>query len=424
MKDSYPFHYADDLDLAPGMVKFHQTSIVDPSNHGVHGRNSLPWHNGHLKRLHGTPLRLVQRGGRGRFISQYKVLPAVPIVKGLVTRRQFRREIHIGTLSCLLARSFVALEWFRFERTLSLEPRHQLYFDQGFQSRLLPSLPKTLRQFSFTQWDVPAKERSSTLGNGGPGLSRYAHANLARGMAKISQRLEQFCPPWQIDAGAFLRFVIELGESPRAAESSLKRIVLRCSLSSPERSRLEFGSLVLLAAKAALSLPQLEVFELWGTCLDEHDSCAYIFRYYHKDRRASIVWRSFENTMACQARIITVWSEVAHKQSHSSLTYNAVPFMETEADLYKSEGSCVYKHLLLKDLAFDPITRIILENEPYDWSSDEESEVLNQGSPLIPHLAHTISLAGIGQGTDLAWLQAEIMAFDAKVNAFLQQHHD
>ncbi|EGR48441.1 uncharacterized protein TRIREDRAFT_107866 [Trichoderma reesei QM6a] len=446
MKDNYPFHYAEDLGLSPGMVEFHQANTAHPFIQGVHRGDSMPWHNGHFKRLHGTPLRLVRRGKRGRFISQHRSLPAVPMVKGLVMRRQFRREIHVGSLSCLLARSFVALEWFCFERTLCLKPRHQLTFDQGtyvmcshtlqrlsdetdalssgFQSRLLPSLPKTLRQFSFTQWDIPRKERNPTHGNGGPGLSLHAQANLLRKMAKVSQRLEQLCPPWQMDAGAFLQSIIELGESPETVESSLKRIILRCSLSSSQTSSMEFGSLVLLAAKTALSLPQLEVFELWGTYLDEHDSSAYIFRYMHEDRRASMVWRSFENTMTCQARIIPMWSEVAQKHSHSSLTYNAVPFTETKADLYKSEGSCIYRHLLLKDLAFDPITQIILENEPYDWCSDDEkSQVLNQGNPLTPHYAHTLSLAGIGQDDDPALLQADIMTFETEVNAFLQHHY-
>lgn len=114
-----------------------------------------------------------------------------------------------------------------------------------------------------------------------------------------------------MDAAAFLRVIIDLSESPNMLESSLKRIILRCSLSSPDRSRQDFGPLVILAAKAALSLPQLEVIELWGTCLDREESRAYIFRYSHEGCQASIVWRSSEETMVTQARIISRWSEVA-----------------------------------------------------------------------------------------------------------------
>ncbi|KAL7807543.1 hypothetical protein V8C44DRAFT_187120 [Trichoderma aethiopicum] len=365
MNDDYPFHYAEDLALAPSMVEFHQKAKAASLNHLIHRGREWPWHNGHIRRLHGTPLRLVSRNERGRFINPHKVLPAVPVVKGLVMRRQFRREIHIGTLSCLCARSFVALEWFRFERTLSVKPQHQLAFDKGFQSCLLPSLPKTLRQFSFTQWDIPAKERGFTLGSEAPGMSLHIQDRLPRLMAKLSQRLEQFCPPWQMDTAAFLQSIIENGESPKTPQSSLKRLILRCALSSPEKSRLQFESLVLSAAEAALSLPQLEVIELWGTCLDEQNSCAYIFRYSYEDRRANIVWRSFDKTMVCQARTIAMWSEVAKAHSHSTLTCDVVPFAETKEDIYRSDGTCIYRHLLLKDLAFDPITRILLENESY-----------------------------------------------------------
>lgn len=238
-------------------------------------------------------------------------------------------------------------------------------FSSGFQSCLLPSLPKTLRRFSFTQWDIPEKERGFTLGSEAPGMSLHRKAHLPRVMAKLSQRLEQFCPPWQMDTAAFLQSITESGELLKTPESSLKRLILRCALSSRETSRLEFGSLVLLAAEAALSLPQLEVIELWGTCLDKQDSCAYIFQYSYDDRRANIVWRSFDKTMVCQARIIAMWSEVAKRHSHSTVMCNIVPFAETKADIYRSDGTCIYRHLLLRDLAFDPITRIILENEPY-----------------------------------------------------------
>jgi hypothetical protein len=86
--------------------------------------------------VQGTPLRLEpHRGERGRFVSEYKSLPAVPIIKGLVMRRQFRRDVHIRTLSWLLGRSFVALEWFHLERTISPEPHEQISFDKGMKRR-------------------------------------------------------------------------------------------------------------------------------------------------------------------------------------------------------------------------------------------------------------------------------------------------
>lgn len=136
IKDSYPFHYAEDLGFAPGMVDFHRANIADPLSHYFHRGCSPPLYSEHVKRLQGNPLRLnLRRDERGRFINQYRSLPVVPMIKGLVIRRHFRRDIHVGTLSWLLGRSFTALEWFRFERTVSLEPLKQLCFDQGMKGQ-------------------------------------------------------------------------------------------------------------------------------------------------------------------------------------------------------------------------------------------------------------------------------------------------
>jgi len=134
-KENYPFHYEEDLLLAPGIVDIHRTNIVDPFRSHFHRGCPPPLDGEHVKRLQGAPLRLLpQRAEGGRFISPYKSLPVVPIVKGLVTRRQFRRNIHIATLSWLLGRSFVELEWFRLERIVFLDPRMQISFDKSMKS--------------------------------------------------------------------------------------------------------------------------------------------------------------------------------------------------------------------------------------------------------------------------------------------------
>lgn len=199
--------------------------------------------------------------------------------------------------------------------------------------QLLPSLPKTLRQLSFTQWAIPEIEHGDGLEEVGSKISLHTQAYLPLEMAKLSSKLEQLCPPWQMDTAAFLRSIIKLREPSKMLESSLKRIILRCLLSNSDRSRRDFGSLVILAAKAALSLPQLEVIELWGTCLDRQESHAYIFRYIHENGRANIVWRSCEDTMVVPARIVAKWSDVAQKHSHSTLVHNVVPFAETKAEI-------------------------------------------------------------------------------------------
>jgi hypothetical protein len=133
-----------------------------------------------------------------------------------------------------------------------------------------------------------------------------------------------------------------------------------------------------------------------------------------------------EDTMVPTARIIAKWSQVAQKFSHSTLTYNVVSFAETEVEISNSSGNSIYQHLLLKVLIFDPITQNIMENEPYEWNSDENSDSSQQDDPLDTDIAHQSSLDSnplmdiLGSGTNLASLLVEVAAFAAEVTAFVQ----
>lgn len=132
IKDSFPFHYEEDLDIRPGEFEVGGMSATDALRLHFHRGSPPPLYNGHIARAHGNPLRFqAQSNERGRFIGQYKIIPATPIVKGLVMRRQFHREISLRALSWMLGRSFVGLEWFRFERTVALDPLRQVAFDRG-----------------------------------------------------------------------------------------------------------------------------------------------------------------------------------------------------------------------------------------------------------------------------------------------------
>ncbi|KAL6821042.1 hypothetical protein J3E69DRAFT_357362 [Trichoderma sp. SZMC 28015] len=409
MKDDYPFLYAEDLDLKPSIFVFHKMNAANPFNIYFHGDGLPPLYNEHVKRIQGTPLRLqAQRNHRGRFVNRHKTsLPAVPMIKGLVIRRQFRREIHVGSLSQLLGESFIALKWFRFERTISLNPCQQMSFDRGFQLQLLPSLPTTLRQLSLTQWKIPETELLDYVyDESGSQISLNAEEYLPQEMAKLSKRLEYFCPPWQMDTAAFLQFMIKPGKPSNMAErkSSLKRVVLRCPLPNLEHSGRDFVRLVVLAAKAALhSLPQLEVMELWGTCVEGEESSAYIFRYTYEMSRASI------------------WGEVAREHHQTILTSDVAPFLETKMDVAKSKGACIFQHLLLKDLVFDPITQKHLEIEAHLFPSQLSDPLnANDSSPeLLP-----IDLEeenGAEMDDDLASLEAEIADLEARRTALIRK---
>ena len=280
------------------------------------------------------------------------------------------------------------------------------------------------------QWDIPETERAIYLEEEMESkFSPDTQVYLSREMAKLCQRLEQFCPPWQMDTAAFLRDIIELGKSCEGSEIPLKRVILRSLFSSSDRARQDFESLVLLAAKAALSLPRLEVLELWGSCLDGEGSLAYIFQYVYEGGRANIVWRSCEETRDPPARVIAKWSKVAQKHCHSTLTHNAIPFRETKTEISRSEGSFIHRYLLLKDLVFDPITQRILENEPYNWRFDEKSSSSLQGDGLNLNVSNPDSLYdhlstdSFGQDTNIASLQADLLVWEADVDNFVQQFH-
>lgn len=288
----------------------------------------------------------------------------------------------------------------------------------------MPSLPKTLRQLSFTQWELPRFERLYAHEGGGSEFSPRAQEYLPLEMAKLSQALEQLCPPWQMDTAAFLQSVIELGDSPDMPCSRLKRITLHCSLPVPDSSRHYFASLVILAARAALSLPQMEVMELWGACVDRVQSSAYIFRYCYEGGRPTIVWRSSGEAMVARPRIMASWGEVAEKYSGSTLACSIVPLPFTRTEVFKSRGTSIYRHLMLKELVFDPVTQKVLEKE-----SCEEGLVQQHGDALHSNPPNPASWDGIplfeilGLDEDLATLQADVVAFDAEVNTFFQQHH-
>lgn len=193
-------------------------------------------------------------------------------------------------------------------------------------------------------------------------------------------------------------------ESPKdMAGSSLRRLSLHCSLSCSDTSREVFESLVRLAGKAALRLPRLQVMEIWGVCVDGLNSHAYIFQYINEDHRASIVWRSSRKTPAIEKNIMARWSQVAQKHSRTTLASAIVPIAVTGRDISKSAGTCIYRHLLLKDLIFDPVSRMLLE---HDSTTSYSFPFMDSSEP----------------NPDIASLQEESIHHEARVTSFLKLH--
>lgn len=126
--------------------------------------------------------------------------------------------------------------------------------------------------------------------------------------------------------------------------------------------------------------------------------------------------------------IVAKWSEVVEKGWNSILAFEVVLFAETNAQIFKSDGTYIYKHLLLKDLAIDPSTQI--ENDPCQPGGNDQSNSLRQGDTAVnSHLASPNSTDGdrlmdnLGSLPDLASLEAKIMAHEAAVNDFLYTYY-
>ena len=212
-----------------------------------------------------------------------------------------------------------------------------------------------------------------------------------------------------MDTATFLQSIIEQRESFEVVETPPNRIGLRCLLSSSESSQTDFESFVLLAAQAALWLPQLEVIELWGACIDSAESRAYIFRYFNEDGRAKVVWRSSEITVVAPRRVMETWNEVAQKHLHSTVTCDVIPFAETNAEVFNSDGNCIQHYLLLRDLGLDPVTQTMLENDPF--VSRSEFNPFDGAS----------SVENSETDDDFASLQVEALELQARIEEFLQE---
>src|SRR5690606_679976 len=64
IKDDYPFHYAEDLDLEPGIVDYHRAHLANSNSHRdsrIQRHNNWQWGNEHVERAQGTPLQLHPR---------------------------------------------------------------------------------------------------------------------------------------------------------------------------------------------------------------------------------------------------------------------------------------------------------------------------------------------------------------------------
>lgn len=134
MNDEYPFQCEEDLRRSPGVLEYSRQKypeLVDEERirHRTSPRPTLGEH----QRFQGTPLelRLWKKGNRKGHRNPISTLPEVPLVRGLLIRRQFYRGFAAISLAELFRQSFTSVEWFRLERWISNTAEDETSFIDG-----------------------------------------------------------------------------------------------------------------------------------------------------------------------------------------------------------------------------------------------------------------------------------------------------
>ncbi|EEU38311.1 uncharacterized protein NECHADRAFT_76936 [Fusarium vanettenii 77-13-4] len=215
-------------------------------------------------------------------VDTEKVLPTVKIVKALVIRRQFYRNISSSALAKLLRESFPRLQMFRDERWLASN-----YFSERLCSpeTVIDALPAKLRRLHIY------KDADSDFSL--PRVRTMAGAESMRRLALMSELKELSIAPDTDGWGFLLDFFPMLRQGPldQLPLFKLRRLAFDCEILREPQAPWEMFVLVTTlraAAAAASRMPQLKTMELWKAT----PSSAALFRYSTKNFEPKITWRT------------------------------------------------------------------------------------------------------------------------------------
>ncbi|KAI8724093.1 hypothetical protein NCS52_00266500 [Fusarium sp. LHS14.1] len=215
-------------------------------------------------------------------IDTENVLPTVNIVKALVIRRHFYRNVSSCALAKLLRENFPRLEMFRDERWLASN-----YFSERLCSpkTVINALPARLRRLHIY------KDADSDFSL--PRVRTMAGAESMRRLALMSELKELSIAPDTDGWGFLLDFfpMLRLGPLDWLPLFKLRRLALDCETLREPRAPWEMFVLVTTlraAAAAASRMPELETMELWQAT----PSSAALFRYSTENFKPKIIWRT------------------------------------------------------------------------------------------------------------------------------------
>ncbi|KAK3298465.1 uncharacterized protein B0H64DRAFT_422345 [Chaetomium fimeti] len=283
-----------------------------------------------------------------------KVTPMVPVVTGLVIRRQFRRQISPGGLRALWDKlprlqSLVYEPWSFWrnwerlqQRGTRLDRRVYATFLLSYTLQDFPSHVRTLSIFEdFNQQFQSTLEANSayrTFLTTDPA----AYRQLVQVLASKSCNLERL----------YISFMVEAQDFFDACQQSytwpcLQSLTLTSSLLTPDTPKEEIFTLLHNASLAALKMPQLETMALW---LGRRGGASAVI--YHREkgsRRATLTWRGTWG-LKLDRHVIEAWKKVASDTCHL-----VVEMERVQPALINSHGDAIW-HLRLPKGVIHPVS--------------------------------------------------------------------
>lgn len=246
-------------------------------------------------------------------------LPKVSVVTSLVIRRQFPRTIAVQNGLYPMIYSLSRLNSFLYEPWRGPTSRYLKSQDSAhafLAGEALKARGKTLKKVSIFESHYENSYHAPRYGT-----SEDRDVGLfSRDLARTSHHLEELCVAKNIDAFEFLYTFkphAPPGQRRWMAWNNLKDLSLTTEQLAPGHTDL----IILMAAKAAKTMPQLQIMELWN-----FSSCrgiASIFRFRRGETEASIellyTWPDGVNITAATK---AAWGRVASAHRPFPLRWN------------------------------------------------------------------------------------------------------
>ncbi|KAF4495405.1 hypothetical protein FAGAP_8471 [Fusarium agapanthi] len=229
---------------------------------------------------------------------------------GLVVRRAAPRLIALESLGKIIRESLMALEYFSYSTYMELTDDKERDFLDGLSTQLLPSLPTTLKRFSYS--------RKPFQGSCDPWV---INSPLSLLFARACHRFTEFRPPQDLRLRTFFDEIIAGG---KCEESKLEKLSINCIFLSrgPYQERVTY--ILMSAAQVAATMPRLRTMELWCS----YPGYGFLFRCEIDDYRVKITWRYLRNgrSFVLEEQVVQEWEKVA---SPRLLSVNNTSFDDT-----------------------------------------------------------------------------------------------